>query len=522
MSVPTSHRQRRSGRDRPDQHGARATQLAARSTSRRSRERRPHVVDASCETGYPTDAAAVQLPSTTAQLPVRLRRRPGLQRPDPVADQLDLRRAEAAARAARARASTPAVFELSAYQQSDIDTWAHHVLRPGLHAAAARHHRRRRPAEPRSARPATPARRTSTATPATSRSTPTSRRSSRSRRTRRHPSSTTRRTTTPARPSSMSTRRSPTTTRPTSVSSSWGVCENDVSAGYVQAENTIFEQMALQGQSMFGAAGDTGAFDCIRSDGTTIVNVADPPSQPWVTSVGGTSFENFNPGTNPNPSYPAKGIETVWNVDNLCNTSADEGGDSTGGFFWCAATGAGGGGTSQFWGRPFYQHGPGRQQPVHHVRQRHDAMLAGREGHAVPRGAGHLGQRRRVHAVRRVLHRQRDHPVQRVRHLQRQPAGPRAGSASAARACRRRCGRRSSPTATASRATASATSTRCCTCCSPSPRDRTSTTSPASGHERQQQRPVPDHAGYDVATGIGTPKMAALITGGFGYGQNRQ
>jgi subtilase family serine protease len=144
------------------------------------------------------------------------------------------------------------------------------------------------------------------------------------------------------------------------VSSSWGVCENDVSAAYAQAENLIFEQMAAQGQSMFGASFDSGAFDCIGSDGTTIVNVADPSSQPWVTSVGGTSFESFNPGTNPNPSYPA-GVETVWNVDNLCNTSANEGGHS--GFFWCAETGAGGGGSSQFWGRPRYQSGPGVTNP---------------------------------------------------------------------------------------------------------------------------------------------------------------
>ena len=85
------------------------------------------------------------------------------------------------------------------------------------------------------------------------------------------------------------------------VSSSWAVCENDVTAAYVQAENLIFEQMAAQGQSMFGAAGDTGAFSCIRSDGTTIANVLDPPSQPWVTSVGGTSLESFNPNANPNP-----------------------------------------------------------------------------------------------------------------------------------------------------------------------------------------------------------------------------
>jgi kumamolisin len=144
------------------------------------------------------------------------------------------------------------------------------------------------------------------------------------------------------------------------VSSSWGMCESDTPAGYAQAENIIFEQMALQGQSMFGAAGDTGAFACIRSDGTTIVNVLDPPSQPWVTSVGGTSLESFNPGANPNPRYPT-GVETVWNVDNLCNTSSDEG--NFPGTFWCAETGAGGGGNSQYWGRPIYQFGPGITNP---------------------------------------------------------------------------------------------------------------------------------------------------------------
>ncbi len=141
-----------------------------------------------------------------------------------------------------------------------------------------------------------------------------------------------------------------------SISSSWAVCENDAGAGYAQAENLIFEQMALQGQSMFGAEGDTGAFSCIRSDGTTITNVLDPPAQPWVTSVGGTSLESFNPGANPDPNYPT-GVETVWNVDNLCNSSSNEGGQP--GFFWCAETGAGGGGNSQFWGRPSYQTGPG-------------------------------------------------------------------------------------------------------------------------------------------------------------------
>ncbi|HXP20262.1 MAG TPA: S53 family peptidase [Streptosporangiaceae bacterium] len=141
-----------------------------------------------------------------------------------------------------------------------------------------------------------------------------------------------------------------------SVSSSWGVCENDAGAAFARAENTVFEQMAAQGQSMFAADGDTGAFGCLRSDGTAGVDVLDPASQPWVTSVGGTSLESANPGASRRPAYPA-GVETVWNNHGLCNASPDEGGFP--GFFWCTTTGAGGGGSSRFWGRPFYQRGPG-------------------------------------------------------------------------------------------------------------------------------------------------------------------
>lgn len=144
------------------------------------------------------------------------------------------------------------------------------------------------------------------------------------------------------------------------VSSSWAVCENDAGSAYVQAENVLFEKMALQGQSVFGASGDTGAFSCIRSDGTTILNVLDPPSQPWVTSVGGTSLESFNPNANPNPSYPT-GVESVWNYLNLCNSGP--GSDGLTGFDWCAGDGASGGGASQFWGRPIYQVGPGVNNP---------------------------------------------------------------------------------------------------------------------------------------------------------------
>jgi subtilase family serine protease len=116
------------------------------------------------------------------------------------------------------------------------------------------------------------------------------------------------------------------------VSSSWGECENDAGPSYAEAENTIFEQLAAQGQSLF--------------------------------SVGGTSLESDNPGTSPYPSYPAGGTETVWNVDNLCSDQAPAAANGNqGGYFWCAATGATGGGSSQFWGRPFYQRGPGVNNP---------------------------------------------------------------------------------------------------------------------------------------------------------------
>jgi subtilase family serine protease len=150
------------------------------------------------------------------------------------------------------------------------------------------------------------------------------------------------------------------------ISSSWGECENDVSAGYVQAENVLFEQMAMQGQSVFGASGDTGALDCIETDGTTVQNTDDPPSQPWMTSVGGTSLETYNPGTKAHPARPARGTETIWNSYNLCSTQpAGSSNDEISGPDWCNIDGAGGGGFSQYWGRPFYQHGPGVSNPAY-------------------------------------------------------------------------------------------------------------------------------------------------------------
>jgi kumamolisin len=136
-----------------------------------------------------------------------------------------------------------------------------------------------------------------------------------------------------------------------SISSSWGLCETDAGLSFAQAENVAFRQMAMQGQSMFSASGDTGAYGCLRGSGTTNLSVGDPASQPYVTGVGGTSFGTYDPGTTLHPSYP-QGFETVWNPLGLCN-------GSTNGLTYCSNFGAGGGGVSNFWPKPSYQYGPG-------------------------------------------------------------------------------------------------------------------------------------------------------------------
>ena len=105
------------------------------------------------------------------------------------------------------------------------------------------------------------------------------------------------------------------------MSTSWGLCESDAGSSVIGAEGTLFEQAATEGQSVFAAAGDDGSTDCQTSS----LAVDDPGSQPYVTSVGGTSLTSI--------SGPA---QTVWN-------------DSS------EAGGAGGGGISSFQAMPSYQ-----------------------------------------------------------------------------------------------------------------------------------------------------------------------
>ncbi len=109
------------------------------------------------------------------------------------------------------------------------------------------------------------------------------------------------------------------------VSTSWGLGEDNSSAQFLQAENAIFLQMAAHGQTIYAAAGDSGAYDDYPK--TTRV-VDDPASQPYVVAVGGTKLTVDSVSG-------AYGSESVWN----------EG----------LGRGAGGGGISTVWPLPSWQ-----------------------------------------------------------------------------------------------------------------------------------------------------------------------
>ncbi len=89
------------------------------------------------------------------------------------------------------------------------------------------------------------------------------------------------------------------------VSISWGQCEQQLGGPAEQAESVLFEQAAVQGQTLVSAAGDNGAQDCDTggAHSSTGLAVDDPASQPDVVGVGGTTLQAAGPPP----------TETVWN-----------------------------------------------------------------------------------------------------------------------------------------------------------------------------------------------------------------
>jgi subtilase family serine protease len=111
------------------------------------------------------------------------------------------------------------------------------------------------------------------------------------------------------------------------ISTSWGLCELDSDSPLLTSEQTLFEQAATQGETVFAASGDFGSTACYPDEtvNDNALSVSDPASQPYVVGVGGTTI--------------SAGGQTVWN-----NSSIDNG--------------AGGGGVSATWCMPKYQYRP--------------------------------------------------------------------------------------------------------------------------------------------------------------------
>jgi subtilase family serine protease len=156
-----------------------------------------------------------------------------------------------------------------------------------------------------------------------------------------------------------------------SISTSWGLPEifnfaalniagasdTDTSdAGDLVAFDQIFMEAAAQGQSVFAASGDSGAYDTVRDlgagtavgDYTGPLTVDSPASDPYITAAGGTTRPyTFSFGGGPTAAVTK---ESVWGWDYL-QTYLDK---VEPGKYDLFASG-GGGGVSVFWRTPFYQ-----------------------------------------------------------------------------------------------------------------------------------------------------------------------
>jgi subtilase family serine protease len=129
------------------------------------------------------------------------------------------------------------------------------------------------------------------------------------------------------------------------ISSSWGVCESiaaELGPAVIAAENTLLQEAAAQGQSFFVSSGDSGAEQCAQAEEeppNRSLAVLNPAGQPFATGVGGTALYSLEASAIKFYNGTLPPTEGVWNN----------------GFH--AQGGAGGGGISEEFAMPSYQSG---------------------------------------------------------------------------------------------------------------------------------------------------------------------
>ena len=154
------------------------------------------------------------------------------------------------------------------------------------------------------------------------------------------------------------------------LSVSWGSFEwfntldrvsyNDRMPTVMRAFNDLFRQAAAQGQSLFAAAGDAGAYDVNRAlplpQYSATLSVDQPASSAWITAAGGTTLPGTQVYTGPdgNPFPITVAAEQAWGWSYLHPLAAAYGySDVDFGIFPVG----GGGGVSSFVPVPAYQKG---------------------------------------------------------------------------------------------------------------------------------------------------------------------
>jgi subtilase family serine protease len=135
------------------------------------------------------------------------------------------------------------------------------------------------------------------------------------------------------------------------LSISYGDCEVNFGTANLTYMNQFFQQANAQGQTIVGPSGDSGATDCDYNSYPAVLglNVDFPSSSPYVTSAGGSMFNEgtatyWNSNSSSSVSNAGSALsyipEAVWNESSSSSGLA-----------------AGGGGASAFFTKPYWQVG---------------------------------------------------------------------------------------------------------------------------------------------------------------------
>lgn len=121
------------------------------------------------------------------------------------------------------------------------------------------------------------------------------------------------------------------------LSLSWGQCEFEIAPTAMRAINDALARIVAAGKTIFAAAGDAGALDCVKPALAARLAVDFPASSPYVVGVGGTRLDKLADGS---------WAEVGW------NQSAPGG------------IAAGGGGFSNVFARPAWQPATTEEDPA--------------------------------------------------------------------------------------------------------------------------------------------------------------